>query len=923
MSRITIACIIASLLAWGHVCAQCPDRLIIADRITALKHSDVSPADQLKELNGNLVSFQKCPLQTDTVFAYLLQRIGALYFIQKDFKNAVNWSLQSIKAEASNPDFNSRTDFNIRVYHYLQMFYDSLHMQRQKMEAADSCINIAMRTNRITDDVLFNISQKVDYSFDVGDYQRCTDYAKIGESITGYSKIKDDSIAYVSGFFNMHVNGLTLMKKFDEAERILYKKIREYEQRNKENHCGVFYNQLAEISTQRHEYDSSILFLNRSLKCNKSIGNQLYCKQSYNNIGFLYQTHLDKPDIALPFFLKALKCRNDKMQDRVADAIETLNIYDNIANVFAARREFDSAYYFYGKAFGQLKKGITEENVLNFSADEFIANKKMQYLTGLIKDKADAYLLEYISTGDTGYIKKSIRTYKIADQVLTRARSEQAETSSGIVWRANARNLYEKAIQACKLSNDENNAFYFFEKSRAALLNDQVAEQRHSSEEEIRRQVQLKKKLEELKNKLDATVPASVRYSDIQKDIYNTIQENDVVSLAIKRRDPLYYRNYIDTSSGSIYSIRAILQNTGSLMEIFYGDSAVYILFVSGKENKLKEIDKNKYDELTATFNRYISDPDLLNAHYDVFLHAARELYVLLFDQIPLTGSRLIISPDGRYFPFESLVSGGNLRSPQFMLYDYAVSYTYSAGYLANDIASNGSAKPFMGMAPVQFASSMRLPVLPGSDASLQKIAYYFKEEKEFIHATATKNNFLDNFFNFRILQLYTHASEGSANEDPRIYFADSSLKLSDIDPVFGGATRLIVLSACETGNGAYLKGEGVFSFNRIFASIGIPSSMVNLWSVDNQAVYSLTELFYKYMVKGLPIDVSLQKAKIEFIKNASKERTMPYYWAAAVIVGRSDAVLPAPASFSGEWLVVIISILLTGCLLYSYFKKK
>ena len=73
---------------------------------------------------------------------------------------------------------------------------------------------------------------------------------------------------------------------------------------------------------------------------------------------------------------------------------------------------------------------------------------------------------------------------------------------------------------------------------------------------------------------------------------------------------------------------------------------------------------------------------------------------------------------------------------------------------------------------------------------------------------------------------------------------------------------------------------------------IGIPSSVVNLWSVDNEAVYRLTELFYKFLSRGMPLDLSLQKAKMEFIATASRDRTMPYYWASAVIEGRIDPVV-------------------------------
>ena len=87
-------------------------------------------------------------------------------------------------------------------------------------------------------------------------------------------------------------------------------------------------------------------------------------------------------------------------------------------------------------------------------------------------------------------------------------------------------------------------------------------------------------------------------------------------------------------------------------------------------------------------------------------------------------------------------------------------------------------------------------------------------------------------------------------------------------------------MSACETGKGKLLPGEGVFSFNRGFAALGISSSVSNLWSVDDQSTYQLTELFYKYLARDIPIDLALQKAKLDFLQTASRQNQLPYYWA-------------------------------------------
>jgi len=197
----------------------------------------------------------------------------------------------------------------------------------------------------------------------------------------------------------------------------------------------------------------------------------------------------------------------------------------------------------------------------------------------------------------------------------------------------------------------------------------------------------------------------------------------------------------------------------------------------------------------------------------------------------------------------------------------------------------------FLGMAPVHYSTNS-LGALLGSDLSLNEVGSYFTRNLNLIASDASKNNFEKQFSKYQIIQLYTHASDNSNNGEPVIYFADSALYLSDLIPENKPKTRLIVLSACETGNGKLYQGEGVFSFNRGFASMGIPTSITNLWSVDDQSTYRITELFYKYLSEGMPIDIALQKAKLEFIQLSSKENKLPYYWAATILAGKSDAIV-------------------------------
>ena len=102
---------------------------------------------------------------------------------------------------------------------------------------------------------------------------------------------------------------------------------------------------------------------------------------------------------------------------------------------------------------------------------------------------------------------------------------------------------------------------------------------------------------------------------------------------------------------------------------------------------------------------------------------------------------------------------------------------------------------------------------------------------------------------------------------------------------------EMVVLSACETGTGKIVKGEGVMSLARGFSYTGCPSVLMSLWSVSDKASADIMIRFYEHLEQGNAKDQSLRKAKLDFIKNRKSIHHHPYYWAAFVPIGDSGVI--------------------------------
>ena len=325
-----------------------------------------------------------------------------------------------------------------------------------------------------------------------------------------------------------------------------------------------------------------------------------------------------------------------------------------------------------------IEKGIDEHSLNNMPIEKFVSSRDMSYVIRLITEKGEAYARRYHSTKQDLHLTEAIRIFKIADRAFTRVKTVHTEMQSKLAWRSDARTLYEYAIDACYNGNRLDEAFYFFERSRSVLLNDQIFENRRMSDNDVNTRYQIETKIGQLTHQLSITEPNDKEYTEIQKNILLLNQQKDRI---------VGQKNNSDSAGLTLKQFRDDYDfENESLIEIFSGYSAVFILLLSQNDIQLKKINKERFNHLSAVFNEYVGDPVRSNSNFADFVTVANELYRLVFDSLKMKEPRLIVSPDENNFPFEALVTEASSgKKPVYLVQNTSVVYTYSAGFLLLD----------------------------------------------------------------------------------------------------------------------------------------------------------------------------------------------------------------------------------------------
>jgi CHAT domain-containing protein len=101
--------------------------------------------------------------------------------------------------------------------------------------------------------------------------------------------------------------------------------------------------------------------------------------------------------------------------------------------------------------------------------------------------------------------------------------------------------------------------------------------------------------------------------------------------------------------------------------------------------------------------------------------------------------------------------------------------------------------------------------------------------------------------------------------------------------------TKLVVLSACETGVGDVVNGEGIYGLRRALVIAGAESQVLSLWKVSDEGTKDLMVNYYQKLKANMGRSEALRQTQLEMLQ--SEKYRHPYFWAAFIASGNWKSV--------------------------------
>lgn len=348
--------------------------------------------------------------------------------------------------------------------------------------------------------------------------------------------------------------------------------------------------------------------------------------------------------------------------------------------------------------------------------------------------------------------------------------------------------------------------------------------------------------------------------------------------------------------------IRKRLPSSVQLIQYAVLSEKLYVWLLSGSEFYSTTV-AISLDELTSkvrTYLEYTFDP--LKANSQEAEKVSNELYEILIKPVEqsLDAKRqLCIVPDKilNYLPFGSLVKSGG-SSYLIEKYTIAVSPSSTVFLACTNAAEKKSLMVEEQCLSVGRPQFIKQPDLPSTEWEAGRVAGYYNRSRLLLADQATKEKIRREMPKSEIIHLASHGLVNelmpeysgivlSTNSTDAGLLTDDLLQAGEVSQMKLPRTKLVVLSACQTGLGRNYRGEGMVGLARAFLAAGAPQVVASLQPVDSQATARLMDKFHAYRKRaGFSTANALRQAQLEMLRDPDKSFCKPAAWAAFIAIG-------------------------------------
>ena len=844
------------------------DRIL---EIQCLERSAFVWTDLGKDAQAYEACQQALTLARETVCRQLevrcLQTLGVIFLERGDLAKAQKFLSQAL---AYYQQTSALRNQDVCLY-----WLTLVHKDKGDYSQAMACANEALRISRqiaFKTGEAFYLTTIGDIYLSLGNYERALEFnqdaLRIAERYIG--KWSREECLNTIGFVYLELQDYArAMTYFKEALEY----IRKIGHRREEARClyniGFAYFKLGDLP-------NALEFFSKSLSAAILAGKKIIQAQNYNRLGDLYREQGSWEKSKASYTLAQGVGREIGQPNAVWEA------YAGLGALFAVQKEIPRAIENYKNAIG------------------IIEDLRVQLL-----------FREYSS----GYFKSKIPIYEALVNLLFEGYEKKASVET---------------LEEC---------LYYAEKAKARSFLDDLQKAKVDGtslpREKMDELEQISRKISRLSSEFNDASPSPADRAELRERPGKAEDDYQLVTGAARAENSNYSR-VVSSEPCRLPEIRRkLLDGETGIVEYFVGEENIYIFFITAGDLSVRRLtppESRRTLRLVSNFIGLLSSKEITNSD---IVPAGRRLYDALFGAAGrecLSGIKnLIFIPDRTlyYLPFETLVPGeepGSGRTPsRFLLEDYRISYAPSASTLVSILERQERTQAEADLLSIGNPSLGRTGDMKrGGKTGNDLLSEYYLEKRFVLHplefasremeaisklmapgsrrivagAEATEDRVKKlPLSGYKILHFATHSllDEMVASRSALVLSADARsgedgfLQAREIYNLKLNAD-LVVLSACQTAGGKMEKGEGIQGLSRAFFCSGSRSVVASLWNANDESTSYFMRTFYGFLTEGKTKQEGLRLTKIKMCRS---DDWRPYHWAAFVLIGEGDAVIP------------------------------